>query len=89
MEIEIAVGIAILLVLVFLATIDAAFSRLSDVGLRKLTAESEEGPKPATSQFLREILDNRPRFRLAVSSAIQILLIAFTIALIWASFVFV
>ena len=82
MEIEIAVGIAILLVLVFLATIDAAFSRLSDVGLRKLTAESEEGPKPATSQFLREILDNRPRFRLAVSSAIQILLIAFTIVVI-------
>jgi putative hemolysin len=82
MQIEIAVGVAILVVLVFLATVDAAFSRISDVGLRRLTAESEEGPKPATTQFLREILDNRPRFRLAISSTIQVLLIGFTIDVI-------
>lgn len=82
MEIEIAVGIAILVVLVFLATVDAGFSRISDVGLRRLTAESEDGPKSGTTQFLREILDNRPRFRLVLSSAIQVLLISFTIVVI-------
>lgn len=82
MKIEIAVGIAILVVLVFLATVDAGFSRISDVGLRKLTAESEDSPKSGTTQFLREILDNRPRFRLVISSAIQVLLISFTIVVI-------
>ena len=79
MEIEIAVGIAILIVMVFLATIDLAFSQFSDVGLRRLSADSEETQNAATAQFLREILENRPRFRFALSATIQLLLIGFTI----------
>jgi putative hemolysin len=66
--------------MVFLATVDMAFSYLSDIGLRRLATESEEN-KPQSTQFLREILDNRPRFRFALSSAIQILLIGVTVIL--------
>jgi putative hemolysin len=80
MEIEIAIAAVILIAMVFLATVDMAFSYLSDIGLRRLATESEEN-KPQSTQFLREILDNRPRFRFALSSAIQILLISVTVLL--------
>lgn len=76
MELEIAVGSAILIVLVFLATVDMAFSHLSDLSLRRLSSDTEESRK---SGFLRDILENRPRFRFALSSAIQFLLITFTV----------
>jgi putative hemolysin len=79
MEIEIVIAGVILIALVFLATVDMAFSHLSDLGLRRLATETEETLKPRSTQFLREILDNRPRFRFALSSAIQILLISFTV----------
>ncbi|MEP6904236.1 MAG: hemolysin family protein, partial [Actinomycetota bacterium] len=64
---------------VFLATIDMAFSQLSDVSLRRLSAESEENQNPKAADFLREILENRPRFRFALSSSIQVLLIVFAV----------
>jgi putative hemolysin len=79
MEIEIAACLSILVVLVFLATVDMAFSHLSDLSLRRLSSESEDLGKKKTYAFLREILDNRPRFRFALSSAIQFLLITFTV----------
>ncbi len=79
MEIEIVIAGVILIALVFLATVDMAFSHLSDLGLRRLATETEETLKPRSTQFLREILDNRPRFRFALSSTIQILLISFTV----------
>jgi len=82
MEIEIAVGVVILFVLVFLATVDMAFLRLSDVGLRKLLGDTDEPQRKTAADFLRQILDNRPRFRLALSSTIQVLLIAFTIVVV-------
>ncbi|MGD9563801.1 MAG: hemolysin family protein [Pyrinomonadaceae bacterium] len=88
MELEIAIAACILIALLFLATVDMAFSYLSDIGLRRLAAESEENRKPQTTQFLREILDHRPRFRFALSSAIQILLIAVTVLLTWIVFSF-
>ena len=75
MEIEIAIAVVILLALVFLATIDIAFSQLSDVSLRRLSAETEENKY----LFLREILDNRPRFRFALSATIQFLLVIFSV----------
>jgi putative hemolysin len=78
MEIEIAVAALILVVLTFLATVDMAFVQLSDLGLRRLTAVTEENPNVNTA-FLREILENRPRFRFALSAAIQILLIIFSV----------
>jgi putative hemolysin len=79
MEIEIVVAVLILFVLVFLATIDMAFTQLSDVSLRRLTAEDEEKPSSRSVIFLRQILENRPRFRFALSSTIQILLIIFSV----------
>jgi putative hemolysin len=78
MEIEIAVGILILIALVFVSSIDMAFSLLSDVSLRRLASESEE-LSTRRAEFLREILDNRPRFRFALSSTIQLLFISFTV----------
>jgi putative hemolysin len=75
MEFEIAIAVVILFALVFLATIDIAFSQLSDFSLRKLSAETED----SKYVFLREILDNRPRFRFALSATIQFLLIIFSV----------
>ena len=79
MNIEIAVAVFILFALVFLATIDMAFTQLSDVSLRRLTAEGEEKSDSRSVVFLRQILENRPRFRFALSSTIQILLIIFSV----------
>jgi len=79
MEIEIAIAIFLLMLLVFLATVDMAFSQLSDVGLRRLAADYEASPKVKTVAFLQSIMEDRPRFRFALSTAIQILLIIFTV----------
>ena len=79
MEIEIAVAIVLLLALVFLATVDMAFSQLSDVSLRRLLSDFEENPRKKTNEFLQQILENRPRFRYALSAGIQILLIVFSV----------
>lgn len=79
MQLEIAVAIVILLLLGFLATVDMAFSQLSDVGLRRLSSDFEGSAKIKAVEFLQEIMENRPRFRFALSAAIQILLIAFTV----------
>jgi putative hemolysin len=76
MEIEIALAVLILIAMVLLATVDLAFSHLSDVGLRRLASESEDSENQRTARFLREILEFRPRFRLALSATIQILLVA-------------
>ncbi len=81
METEIVVALIILIALVFLATIDLAFSHLSDVSLRRISADEEFAEQRKSVQFLREILENRPRFRFAISSTIQVLLIAFTVLL--------
>jgi putative hemolysin len=81
MELEIASLILILLVLVFLATIDTAFARMSDVSLRRLATDAEDAQKTSSAELLRKILEDRPRFRLLLSSAIQILLIGFTVVL--------
>lgn len=79
MEIELTIAVLILIVLVFMAIIDMAFSQLSDVSLRRLSAESEEKQNTKAADFLREIIENRPRFRFAISSTNQILLIVFTV----------
>src|SRR5687767_766680 len=82
MELEIAACVSILIVLVFLATVDMAFSHLSDLSLRRLSADVDESSRASTYQFLREILDNRPLFRFALSSTIQFLLITFTVLVV-------
>ena len=81
MEIEIIIAVIILIALVFLATVDMAFSHLSDVSLRRLSSDEELAEKQSSAQFLREIVENRPRFRFALSSIIQVFLICFTVLL--------
>ncbi len=83
MEIEIAIASILLLALTALASVDMAFSQISDVSLRKLFADAEgENRKPRAIEFLSEVTENRPRFRFALSSAIQILLIVFSVIVV-------
>lgn len=82
MEIEIAIAIVILFALTLLASVDMAFSQLSDVSLRRLFTEAEENKKPRAVEFLREVSENRPRFRFALSSSMQILLIIFSVIVV-------
>lgn len=79
MEIEIGVSIVILFALLVLSTIDMAFSQLSDVSLRRISSDAEDQNKKKSARFLHEILDNRPHFRFALSAAIQVLLVVFTV----------
>jgi CBS domain containing-hemolysin-like protein len=76
MEIEIGITCLLLAALTFLATVDMAFGQLSDVGLRRLIAEAEEQPIARSTPFLKEILENRPRFRITISAVGQVLLVA-------------
>ena len=76
MEIEIALAVVILIAMVFLATVDLAFAHISDVGLRRLASEAEDSQNRQRAKFLREILEYRMRFRLALSATIQVLLIS-------------
>src|ERR1051325_10072533 len=80
-----AVSFLLLLALTFLASVDRAFGQLSDVGLRRLAAEAEEHPTARYTPLLKEILENRPRFGLTLSAAIQILLVAFTVLVTYVS----
>jgi len=76
MGIELGLTFLLLLVLVLLATVDMAFGQLSDVGLRRLISEAEERPEVRSRIFLKQVLENRPRFSFALSATIQILLVA-------------
>src|SRR5918911_2519086 len=78
MGIEIAIACLLLVGLTFLATVDMAFGQLSDVGLRLLISEAEERPS-TTVAFLKEIQEDRPRFRFTIGAAIQIQLVAFSV----------
>jgi putative hemolysin len=75
-------GSLILAVLTLLATIDVAVSRLSDVNLRRLLSESEDLRQKSTA-ILREILENRPRFRFVLSTALQIIQVGFTALVVY------
>jgi len=81
MEIELVIVVTILIVLAFLATVDMAFSRLSDVSLRRLASEVDDAESKKSAELLREMLENRPRFRFALSATIQILLIIYAVIL--------
>jgi CBS domain containing-hemolysin-like protein len=78
MGIEIGITCLLLVGLTFLATVDMAFGQLSDVGLRLLIAEAEERPSAAAG-FLKEIQEDRPRFRFTIGASIQIQLVAFSV----------
>jgi len=78
MGIEIVITCLLLVGLTFLATVDMAFGQLSDVGLRLLITEVEERPSTVAS-FLKEIQEDRPRFRFTIGAAIQIQLVAVSV----------
>jgi magnesium and cobalt exporter, CNNM family len=75
MQIEFILTFLLLVGLSLLATVDMAFGQLSDVGLRRLITEAEERAKLRSSEFLKQVLENRPRFTFAISATIQILLV--------------
>ena len=52
MQIEIVIGVIILIVLVFLATVDMAFSHMSDVSLRRLSSHAEGAERTSSARFL-------------------------------------
>jgi len=81
MQIEIIAGFAILIAIVFLSTVDIAFSHLSDVSLRRVLGDAGLDDDGSSARFVRQIIQNRARFRLVISSVIQILLISFTVLL--------
>jgi putative hemolysin len=78
MGIEIVITCLLLVGLTFLATVDMAFGQLSDVGLRLLITEVEERPSAAAA-FLKEIQEDRPRFRFTLGASIQIQLVAVSV----------
>ncbi|HSB28336.1 MAG TPA: hemolysin family protein [Pyrinomonadaceae bacterium] len=75
MELEIGLALLLLIVLSLLATVAMAFDQLSDVGLRRLIGENGDKPERRNLAFLRQALQNRPRFSFALSAMIQILLV--------------
>src|SRR5258706_7410060 len=81
MQNQIALTLTLLLLvgLSLLATVDMAFGQLSDVGLRRLITEAEERAKLRSSAFLKQVLENRPRFSFAISATIQILLVVIAV----------
>jgi putative hemolysin len=79
MQIEIFLTLLLLVGLSLLATVDMAFGQLSDVGLRRLITEAQEGSKLRSSEFLKQVLENRPRFTFAISATIQILLVVIAV----------
>lgn len=82
MGIEITIAVIILLLLMLFATIDMAFSRLSDVALRRISTDSDGTSRVKTIEFLHDVAENRPRFRIVVSAVTQILLILFTVLVV-------
>ncbi len=79
MEFELAAISVIVLALLFFAVTDLAFSQMSDLGLRRLASDAEDGTHPTLAEFLKSILENRPQFRFFLSVIIQILLIVLTV----------
>lgn len=78
-QIELTLTFLLLVGLSLLATVDMAFGQLSDVGLRRLITEAEELAKLRSSAFLKQVLENRPRFTFAISATIQILLVVIAV----------
>ena len=79
MALEFTLTALLLVGLSVLATVDMAFGQLSDVGLRRLITEAEERKRLRSSLFLKQVLENRPRFSFAISATIQIFLVAIAV----------
>ena len=73
---ELVVAGAVLLVLVFLSTIESAYESLSEVSLRVIAEEREASPR---ARFFRELLDHRRRFELILILGTQLSIAAIAI----------
>ena len=62
MLIELIITAGVLLLLVFLSTIESAYESLSEVSLRVLGGERDGSPRRV--RFFRELMDHRRRFEL-------------------------
>ena len=89
MELQIAICVLLLVALAFLSTIDVAFASLSDVALRRLSGEAEERPRRGALLLLREIQEDRPRFRFTLGAAIQILQVGVSVLITSIAFLLV
>jgi putative hemolysin len=76
---ELIVTGVLLLVLVFLSTIESAYESLSEVALRLMAAEHEDQPR---ARFFRELLEHRQRFELMLILGTQLSIAAVLIALV-------
>ncbi|HLG14868.1 MAG TPA: hemolysin family protein [Blastocatellia bacterium] len=75
---ELALTGVALLVLVFLSTIESAYESLSEVSLRVMAGEREEGPRAV---FFQELLEHRRRFELMLILGTQLSIAAIAILL--------
>lgn len=75
---ELVVAGAVLLVLVFLSTIESAYESLSEVSLRVIAEEREASPR---TRFFRELLDHRRRFELILILGTQLSIAAIAIVI--------
>ncbi|HJQ69784.1 MAG TPA: hemolysin family protein [Blastocatellia bacterium] len=73
---ELVVAGAVLLVLVFLSTIESAYESLSEVSLRVIAEEREASPR---TRFFRELLEHRRRFELILILGTQLSIAAIAI----------
>ena len=81
MQIELILTLVLLVGLCLLATVDMAINQLSDVGIRRLITVVQERKKHRSSEFLKQVLGDRPRFSFAISATIQILLLVIAVLL--------
>jgi len=76
---ELSLTGGVLLLLVFLSTIESAYESLSDVSLRVLSGERENGD--GRTRFFRELMDHRRRFELILILGTQLSIAAIAILL--------
>ena len=76
---ELTATAGVLLLLVFLSTIESAYESLSEVSLRVLSGEREGSPRRV--RFFRELMDHRRRFELILILGTQLSIAAIAILL--------
>jgi len=79
MLIELIVTAGVLLLLVFLSTIESAYESLSEVSLKVLSGDDEESPRRV--RFFRELMEHRRRFELILILGTQLSIAAIAILL--------
>src|SRR5262249_23580652 len=78
MLIEFATAGVVLVVLVFLSTIDSAYESLNEVSLRVMASEESQKPR---ARFFRELLDHRESFELILILGTQLSIAAIAVLL--------